>query len=77
MVIPNWALADGGLDRVKVALPRLVSVMFCGNPVVPTVSLGKVKLPGERSAVGPRPEPKSGIVCGLLGALSTNETAAA
>ena len=58
-------------------MPLLVSLMFCGSPVVPTNWLGKVKLLDERSADGLVPVPVSAIVCGLLAALSTREIVAA
>ena len=61
-------------EIVKATLPLLVSVMFCGSPVVPTNCPGNVKLLAERSAVGAVPVPVSEIVCGLSAALSTRET---
>jgi hypothetical protein len=67
LVTPNWALACT-LDMVNGASPSLVSVMFWGNPVVPTNCPGKVRLVGERLTPGPTPIPLRVTVCGLLAA---------
>ena len=76
LVTPNCALLGWTLDRAKATLPLLVSVMFCGSPVVPTNCAGNVKLLVERLAVGALPVPVSKIVCGVSAALSIRDIVA-
>jgi len=68
------------LLKVRDEVPVLVSVTDCVALVVPTLVLGKVSEAGERLTVAPElddpPVPESGMICGVLGALSNRLTCA-
>jgi len=74
LVSPKLVLA-AMLLMVSVALPVLVSVTGCEALVVPTLTLLKVRLVGERVTAGAVvPTPVRLTVCGLPAALSVIET---
>ena len=54
----------------SVALPVLVSVTVCAALVLPTGTLPKLRLVGDRDTTGAVPTPVSDTVCGLPAALS-------
>jgi hypothetical protein len=74
--VPKSTILVVTLEIVKAAAPEFVTVTVCGSPDVPTYCAGKLMLGGDNVTDDCKPMPESGIVCGLLGALSATVTAA-
>src|SRR2546426_433168 len=75
LVSPKSALACTPV-MVSGASPVLLSVTFCGRPVVPTNWLAKLRLAGDRLTTGAMPVPLRAAICGLPEALSVTTSAA-